>query len=291
MRKILITGATGNIGKSVIRYLLLFSQKDTTVIAGLFNLDIEKKKLKEFKGLGFAKIDFEDKLTFQSALSGINTVFLLRPPQLADVKKYFEPFILEMKKQHVQRIVFLSVQGADKSKIIPHNKIERLIVEHDLDHVFIRPGYFMQNLTTTLLSDIKENRKIFLPAAHAKFNWIDVDNIGEVTALSLLHFDDFKNRALELTGSEQLDFYQVAKILSRITGRKIIFQSPGLIRFYFVKKKQGFKRAMIFVMMALHFLPRIQKQPPLTSQYFQITSSQPTTLEEFIIREKDIFSE
>jgi len=63
----------------------------------------------------------------------------------------------------VNQVVFLSVQGAEKSKVIPHNRIESLIIEYGMEYIFLRPGYFMQNLTTTLLPDIIKRRQIFLP--------------------------------------------------------------------------------------------------------------------------------
>lgn len=64
----------------------------------------------------------------------------------------------------------------------------------------------MQNLTTTLLSDILEHQTITLLAGKAKFNWIDVDNIGEATALLINEFDAHKNKAFEITGRENMDF-------------------------------------------------------------------------------------
>jgi uncharacterized protein YbjT (DUF2867 family) len=96
-------------------------------------------------------------------------VFLVRPPQLADVKQYFEPLIGKMKSLGIDQIVFLSVQGVENLKMIPHYKLEWLIEEYDLQHVFLRPGYFMQNLTTTLLEQIREKDRIYVPVCNLKF--------------------------------------------------------------------------------------------------------------------------
>lgn len=105
-------------------------------------------------------------------MQNIDIVFLLRPPQLADVPKYFAPFIRKMKEKDISKIVLLSVQGAENQKIIPHHKIEKLILEEGLEFVFLRPGYFMQNLTTTLLYEIKSENKIYIPSGSLKFNWM-----------------------------------------------------------------------------------------------------------------------
>jgi len=79
---------------------------------------------------------------------------LLRPPQISDVKKYFAPLVETAKKSSIKHIVFLSVQGVDNSKIIPHHKIEKSIVDSKIIYTFLRPAYFMQNFTTTLRNDL-----------------------------------------------------------------------------------------------------------------------------------------
>ena len=49
------------------------------------------------------------------------------------------------------------MQGVEKNKIIPHHKIEKLIVVSKIPFTFLRPAYFMQNFTTTLSNDILNN--------------------------------------------------------------------------------------------------------------------------------------
>jgi uncharacterized protein YbjT (DUF2867 family) len=208
MRKILITGATGNIGFEVIRFLAKIDSS-TKIIAGVRNIEKAKGVFKDYPDLEYTHFDFEDFTTFDTALNGIDTVFLVRPPHISDIDTYFKPLILKLKEKNIQQVVFLSVQGAEKSKVIPHNKIERLLTEHGLDFIFLRPAYFMQNLTTTLIGDIQTKREIILPAGKAKFNWIDVENIGEAGAILLHKFGDYKNQAFELTGLENENFEKV----------------------------------------------------------------------------------
>lgn len=193
MQKILVTGATGNIGKQVIRFLLE-RQAGYTVIAGVRNVERAQQLFADDPGLQYVHFDFEDPYTFDQAFEKADTIFLLRPPHLSDVNTWFRPLVNKMKEKGVRQVVFLSVQGADKSKVIPHNKIERLILASGMDYIFIRPGYFMQNLTTTLKDDIRDKRKIILPAGRANFNWIDTTNIGEAAAVLLAGFEEHKNQ-------------------------------------------------------------------------------------------------
>ncbi len=161
MPNILITGTTGNIGTEVIRFLNKKSS-DNRIIAGVRNIEKAKLAFKGFSTLKFVHFDFENPDTFKNALLDIDLVFLLRPPHISDVDRFFKPLISAIKEQNIQKIVFLSVQGAEKSKVIPHNKIERLITTSGLDYIFLRPSYFMQNLTTTLIGDIQTKREIIL---------------------------------------------------------------------------------------------------------------------------------
>ena len=285
MKKILITGATGNVGFEVIRFLEK-NGTPNTIIAGVRSIERAKKIFKDFPKTELVNFDFEQPETFDNALKGIDTIFLLRPPHISDIEKYFRPLIQKIKEHNVNEIVFLSVQGAEKSKVIPHNKIERLIQEFKLDYVFLRPAYFMQNLTTSLLDDIKTKRQIILPSGKAKFNWIDIENIGETCSVLLNEFSDYRNRAIELTGKENINFFKVVDLINASINRPIRFTSVSPFEFYKIKKKEGMIIGMIIVMIMLHFLPRFQKEPVISDNYEKITGKKPTGLSEFIEREK-----
>lgn len=286
---ILITGATGNVGREVINCLFHLNSPNQ-VFAGVRNVERAKNQFSDFSNLKYVEFDFENPETFESALNEIDLIFLLRPPHISDIKGVFNPLIDSIKSHGINKIVFLSVQGAEKSKIIPHHKIEQLILDNNIQYVFLRPGYFMQNLTTTLRDDIKIENKIFLPAGKAKFNWIDVKNIAEVATIILNDFDDYHDQILEITGYENKDFQEVAQELSQVLGRKIEFENPNPLKFYLAKKKQGAERGMILVMIMLHFLPRFQKDPQISKFYEELTGKEPNTLREFIEREKDVFN-
>ncbi len=285
----LISGPTGNVGMEVLQSLYEL-KTESKIIAGTKNIATAQKKLTGYPSLEYRKLDFADPSTFDDALIGVDIVFLMRPPQLADINRYFGPFLQAMERQKVRNIIFLSVQGVEMQTMIPHYKLEKLIESHGLNYVFLRPGYFMQNLTTTLWHDIKYSSQIYIPAGKLKFNWVDARDIGRVTAHILSDFEKCKNRALEITGNEMITFKEVAEILSEVLGKNIKYVSPNLINFYIRKKKQGMPLNMIFVMIMLHYLPRFQNQNiKITHEVKTITGHQPGRLKDFIIREKEKF--
>jgi uncharacterized protein YbjT (DUF2867 family) len=285
MRRILITGATGNIGTEVVHYLYEL-ENESEIIVAVRNIESAKTKFPNFPKLIFRTFDFENQNSFSGAFKDIDLLFLLRPPHISEVDKYFQPLLESAKKNGIEKVVFLSVQGAEKSKVIPHNKIERLIKSNDFKYIFVRPSYFMQNLTTTLLREILENQTITLPSGQAKFNWIDVKNIGEVSAVLIKSFDKHQNSAYEITGTENKNFQEVTDLMTEITGTNFKFKSINPISFYFKKKKSGVKNGFAIVMTILHFLPRLQKEPNISDNYFKLTGKRTTTLKEFINREK-----
>jgi len=290
MQRILITGATGNIGFEVIRFLTKIGTSDR-IIAGVRNIEKAKSVFQDYPKLEYLHFDFENFDSFDHALKGIDKLFLLRPPHISNVEKYFKPLVLKAQEKNINQIVFLSVQGAEKSRVIPHHKIERMIKEYGFDFIFLRPSYFMQNLTTTLIEDIKKKREIILPAGKAKFNWVDIQNIGEAAAILLKDFEKYKNREFEITGLENENFESVSALINSVIDTPITYRDVNPLQFYFIKKNQGVNDGMIFVMFLLHFLPRFQKEPQLSAFYEKITGKEPTSLNEFIEREKDKFSE
>lgn len=286
MRTILLTGATGNVGVEIIKNL---SHKgdEFRVIAGVRDTQSENKILAQH-GLKSVYFDFEDQSCFEQAFADCDTLFLLRPPQLADVKKYFEPMMAIAVAKKVGHIVFLSVQGAETNSYIPHHKIEKLIEQSGISYTFLRPAYFMQNFTTTLRKDLLEKSRIFLPAGKAKFTLIDVKDLGLFASQILENPNDHLNKSYELTNHEQLSFGEMADILTQVLDKKIAFVNPNLLSFFLEKRKEKVPVIFIFVMIMLHYFPRFKPTPQTTNWIEEITGKKPKTFREFALANQNL---
>lgn len=182
--------------------------------------------------------------------------------------------------------MFLSVQGVETSKIIPHHKIEKLIVDSKIHYTFLRPAYFMQNFTTSLRKDLVNNHRIYLPAGQAKFTIIDAQDIGSVTAEVLIETQNHINKSYELTNNETLTSSEMAEKISAGIGKNIKFISPNLLQFFLTKRKENISSMLIFVMIMLHYFPKFQKTPKTTECVKIITGQEPKSFDEFVLANK-----
>ena len=286
MEKLFVTGATGNVGIEVIKALQKI-QHQLDIFAGVRDLQKDVEKLSEFYIIP-EKFDFTDVTTFEPALKDCQILFLLKPPQISDTDKYFIPLIEIAEKCNVRHIIFLSVQGVEKSSIIPHHKIEKLIVESGIPYTFLRPAYFMQNFTTTLHDDLVNKKQIYLPAGKAKFTLIDVQNIGEIAAKIMSEPATHINQSYELTCNEKLTFQEMADKLSLGLGTKITYISPNLVSFTLQKLKENVPFGYILVLIILHYLPRFQREPFFSNAFMKIIGRNPTTFDQFVQDNKDL---
>jgi len=284
MTSVLITGATGNVGIEVLSALKKL-EHHLEIYAGVRDTEFGNEKLANFN-IKNIKFDFTNSETFVPALQNIDLLFLIRPPQISDVNKYFAPLIEIIKQSSVKHIVFLSVQGVEKSKIIPHHKIEKLILDSKIPYTFLRPAYFMQNFTTTLRNDLVNNQRIYLPAGQAKFTIIDVADIGAVTAKVLTEPKNHINKSYELTNNESLTFTEMAEKISKGIGKTINFISPNLLQFFLTKRKENLPSMFILVMIMLHYFPRFQKTPKTTDCVKIITGQEPKSFDNFVLSNK-----
>jgi len=258
MQRILITGATGTVGRSVLAALP--QRTDLDIRAGVRDLARGAAALAAFPGVQPVSFDFADPASQDTALTGCDAVFLLRPPQLTDD---FGDFIAHAGQSGVRHIVFLSVQGAKNNRFIPHHKTEQLLINSGLAYTLLRPAYFMQNFTTTLRADLVERHRIFLPAGRARFTLIDVNDIGRVAALVLTEPSSrHLGQAYTLTAQYRLTFQQMADQLTAGLGRKITYISPSPWQFFWTKKHEGLAPGFILIMLLLHYLPRFQAERP-----------------------------
>ncbi|HMA59810.1 MAG TPA: NmrA family NAD(P)-binding protein [Halanaerobiales bacterium] len=159
-KNVLITGATGNVGHALLKKL---TNEDNIKIFAAGRHVEKTKDVIDVDNISYRCPDFKDKNTYKSSLQDIDTAFLMRPPAISKVKKYIKPYLVKIKEKNIKQVVFLSLQGADKNILVPHHRIEKYIKELEIPYTFLRPSFFMQNLSTTHKEEIKARSQLLPP--------------------------------------------------------------------------------------------------------------------------------
>ena len=245
--------------------------------------DLDPQTLRNRFGAALEAVpfDFRKPETFAPAFYGVRRMFLMRPPAIADVRRYIFPAIDAARAAGVEQIVFLSIIGVEKNRLVPHFKIEKYLAASGLSYTFLRASFFMQNLSTTHRAEIKERDEIFVPVGKGKTSFIDVRDIAAV-AVKTLSETGHENQAYELTGGEALDYFEVARQFSRVLGRGIKYRNPTLFRFIRKARGQGFPLPFVLVMAGLYTSTRFGMAERVTHETQQILGRPPIELTQYI---------
>lgn len=282
MARILITGASGNVGRYVAQYALANGEAITvagTHVETLTQLFKDKAKIVYF--------DFTDSSTFNDALKDVDRVFIMRPPHLGDPKD-LKPFIDKLKEiKDIKLVSFLSLIGIEKNPVPPHHKIEKYIEQAGLPYCHIRPSFFMQNISGIHAFEIKHFNRIVVPVSKALTSFIDAEDIGELTAKVLHEPALFQNKGYSITGPEAIDYYQVAEILSEELEREIVYVNPKptLAKNYWITIR-GLEKEYCKVMDMLYMMTRFGTAKEVTSVFEQVMGKKPHTFKQFVSKHK-----
>ena len=275
--KTLVTGATGNVGAEVVKSLQQLGQ---SVVTATMN-EQDAQQVPVDPNTSAVRFDFGDPTTYPAAFAGVSKLFLMRPPQISNVKRYLFPVIDYAKQVGVEQIVFLSLIGVERNPVVPHHKVEKYILTSGVPYTFVRPSFYMQNLNTTHRVEIRDQNIICVPVGRAKTSFIDVRDIGAVAA-KVLTENEHQNKAYELTGSEALDYYQVAELFTDILGRKITYRNPSVFEFIRVSRARGIPWAFVMVMVGLYTSTRFGMAKQITRDVQNLLGRQPIRMQQYI---------
>ncbi|MFW5785961.1 MAG: SDR family oxidoreductase [bacterium] len=281
--KILVTGATGNVGREVVKCL---ASMGAPVVAAVSNEDAAARVPQGVEGRVFR---FGDESTYAAAFEGVDRLFLMRPPQIADVRRHLFPVIDVARDAGVRHIAFLSLLGVEKNKIVPHYKVEQHLLTAGVPYTFLRPSFYMQNLSTTHREEILENDVISVPVGRARTSFVDVRDIGEVAA-RVLTTEGHAGRAYDLTGPEALEYGEVAQIFTEVLGRRIVYTNPSPVRFYLETRRRGVHRKFALVMVALYTATRFGSGENVSDDVQRLLGRPPVSMRRFVEDYADTWS-
>ncbi len=273
MATILVTGATGNVGAPLV---------DELRRAGAAVRPASRRPSAP-DGVAF---DFRDRATWGPAFDGVEVMFLIRPPDVADAKADLMPAVEYGRSAGLRHVVLLSVQGAGRVPVLPHARAEKWLRGSGLDWTFVRPSYFDQNLSTVFAADIRERDMICVPAGGGRTAFVDAYDVAAVAAAALLDPAAHRQRIWTPTGPA-LTYDEVAQVLSAELGRRIRYARPGVLGYArHARDRLHMPPPMIAITTVLHTTARLGLAGFETDDVRAVTGRPPATFAQFAHRER-----
>ena len=286
--RLLLTGATGNVGGATLRALLRQSPGPASTVAVAVRDPARDRLLLALAPTDEVEVvpfDFTQPATIAPALRGVTGLLLVRPPAISDVRRYLLPVVRAAVAAGVEHVVFLSLQGAQYNPFVPHHKVEGYLKESGLRYSLLRPSFFMQNLSTTHRDDIRRRNQLLVPAGHARTSFVDAEDVGTVAAQFLLA-PPAASAGYELTGRQALTYDEVAAELSAVLGRPIRYQAAGIFEFRAYEKDKGTPAALVNVMTGIYLAARFGLAAHVSPVLAGLLGREPGTLRAFLERER-----
>ena len=219
---ILVTGATGTVGRIVIEQLV---KRGANVRA----LVRDPSKASFPASVNVVQGDLLDVDSLRNALAGVSTLFLLN----AVVPDEFTQALIALnlaREAGVDRLVYLSVLHSDIYVNVPHFAgkfgVERMIEQMGFNATILRPAYFISNDLT--IKDVVTGYGVYpMPIGSRGLAMVDPRDVGEIAAIELLRRDQAKDHLplerINVVGPDTLTGNDIAAIWSEVLGRPIAY--------------------------------------------------------------------
>ena len=276
--KILVLGATGNIGSFLVRNL---KDRNADYIAGV--PAAERGKLRQMN-VNAEALDFNDPASLDSAMKGIDSLFMLLPLEeriIGWAKNVVEAAI----KNNVTFILRSSIidahPGSKYSLFRVHGEIDQLVRDSGIPYSIVHPNSFMQNFAVYYAEAINSDNSFSFALGDEKISYNDVRDIAAVDAKILTDSSAHIGSEYTITGPESLSCNDIAGILSRTTDRTIRYIQLSELQYRTDLQKMGLSNWDIEMFLSIEHHVKDGKQAILTNDVHALTGWAPISFEQF----------
>jgi uncharacterized protein YbjT (DUF2867 family) len=215
---ILVTGATGNVGRELVRALADAGQEVRALVRG------QADRSRMPAGVEVVVGDLDRPETLATAVQGVRGVHLLSGYQ------GMEGLLADARRAGVERVVLQSssaVPGGDLGNAVAryHIRSEEAVRRSGLAWTMLQPNSFMSN-ATQWLPQLRAGDVIHAPFAHVRVATIDPADVAAVSARALTS-DGHAGRSYRLSGPQSLTPADRVEVLAKVLGRKLRFQAQS----------------------------------------------------------------
>jgi uncharacterized protein YbjT (DUF2867 family) len=221
--KILITGATGLAGSTVIREFV----RRKYPVRALVRNRAKARVFEAFPTVELVEGDMSRPETLTEAFSGVNRILLISSPDQQMVERQ-STLIDAAKKTGVEHIVkFSGLSAADVGTPFifgsMHAEIERYLEDSGLSWTHLRPSQFMTEYLREVPTILAQGA-LFLPLKDARLTPVDVADIAKA-AFVLLTTPGHEGKIYEMSGPEALNMEEIAEQISSATNQSVLYIS------------------------------------------------------------------
>jgi len=234
MSKILITGASGSLGKGVIKHLLKKTNAEDIAV-----LVRDAKKVEDLKseGIDVQIGDYNNYESLIAAFKGVDKLLFISGSEFKGRSKQHENVVNAAKETGVKHVVYTSFLRNNETKTSPisfvvkdHIDTERWLKESGMKYTILKHNLYMDMLPLFIGDKVLENEMIYQPAGEGKAAFTLREDMAEVAA-HILTTDGHENKEYDITADEAYSYKDIAVIISNITGKTISYVSPSVEEF------------------------------------------------------------
>ena len=272
MKRILVTGATGNLGRAVVAAL-----KSKAFLLRAATRD--PGKLPASAGVETVSFAYENPSTHVAALRDAEGLFLIAPPLDAEAPSKLNPVIDLAQECGVRHIILTSALGVDAVEEAPLRQVERHLIRSGVAFTILRPNFFMENFSTGFLAPMLKQGGIFLAAGNGKTSFVSVVDIADVAVAAFTR--GLPSKEYNLTGLEALDHAAVAAIISKAAGKPVSYQPLPEETMLKGLRDTGMPESAAQYVGMLYAAVRAGHTAVVTKDVETVTGRKPTTFEAF----------
>lgn len=217
---IAVTGATGQLGRSVIEQL-----KQKVAAANIVALVRSPEKAQDL-GVQARKADYTQPDTLQTALAGVDTLLLISSSEVGQRVAQHQNVLDAAKRAGVKRVVYTSLLHADKSPLSladEHVQTEAAIKASGLTYTLLRNGWYTENYTGSIPGALAAGAVVG-SAGNGRVASATREDYAQA-AVTVLTTSGHDGKTYELAGDQAWTLTDLAAELSRQTGRDIPYRN------------------------------------------------------------------
>lgn len=224
MSKILVTGASGQLGSLVIKHLLEIQK---IAAADIVAATRDPAKLSDLaaQGIEVRKADFDDAASLDAAFAGIDRLAVISTDALAvpgQRQTQHKAAIAAAVRAGVRHLVYTSMPNPDKSRVTfapDHLASEQAVKASGLSYTILRNAWYMDNYLMSLPHNLQTGQW-FSASGDGKISNISRDDCAKALA-AVLASETTESATYTLTSAVSQSIPAVAAEVSAVTGKPL----------------------------------------------------------------------